>query len=213
MCLHLFQKKTFLLFFIGISLLAVGCTASNNEDTTSSPPATPASDQSNISESTGYPPGSSTRYPSPSSDVDVTEDSGYPSTTGIIEGLSSSPPNPDVNLPAAEENYGTVGGVLIQEIVGQGYLPLDPLELSLAEVIKTTDGSPAFIRENVNSPKAELFPTGVFIFRNVPPGDYGIMVDVGYAKFPIRGDDGNQILISVAAGQAIDIGQLITELP
>ena len=211
MYLHLFQKKTLLLFFVGVSLLAVSCAASNSEDSTSSSPATQVLDQSSISKPTDDPPGSSTGYPSPSSDI--AENSGYPSNTSIIEGLSSDPPNPDVNLPAADENYGTVGGVLVQEIIGQGYLPLEPLELSLAEIIKTTDGNPAFIRENANSPKAELFPTGVFIFRNVPPGDYGIMVDVGYAKFPIRGDDGNQILISVAAGQAIDIGQLITKLP
>lgn len=209
---YLFQKKIrVLLLFIGVILLAVNCNNPNLEDAPLPSPSTPISERSNIPDN-GYPsPENSSGYPSPS--TDNTDTFGYPHDTNVIEGLSSTPPNPSFDLPVADENYGIVGGVLVQEIVGQGYLPLEPVELSLAEVIKTTDGNPAFIRENSDSPKAELFPTGIFIFKNVPPGDYGFMVDVGYAKFPIRGSDGNQILVTVEAGQSIDLGQLITELP
>ena len=60
---------------------------------------------------------------------------------------------------------------------------------------------------------AQLFPTGIFVFQNVPPGEYGLMVDVGYTLFTITGDDGSPLLFTVEAGKALDLGQIITELP
>ena len=39
--------------------------------------------------------------------------------------------------------------------------PLTPGSLALAEVLINSNGVPAYIREGAQSPKAELFPTGI----------------------------------------------------
>jgi hypothetical protein len=137
---------------------------------------------------------------------------GYPAPR-LYEDLLSTPPNPPIELPAAEISTGVVGGVLIREVSGYGFKPLVPASISLGEVLLTSDGRPAFVRAADNSPKAELFPTGIFIFRDVLPGEYGIMVDVGYTIFPIREADGTPRLITIQAGDVLDLGQVITELP
>lgn len=136
---------------------------------------------------------------------------GYPGPAKIE--TFPEPPNPERSLPQAEPGNAVIGGVLIREIVGEGFIPLEPVALSLAEVLETSEGNPAYIRESADSPRAELFPTGIFIFRNIPPGEYGLMLDVGYTKYPINGEDGLPLIISVSADEQIDMGQIITELP
>jgi hypothetical protein len=149
-------------------------------------------------------------YPGPTSSE--TADSGYPGLP-TVEGLSSVPPDPDRDLPQAKSESGVVGGVLIREVVDQGFLPLQPLELTLGEVIASDSGVQAYIRASSSSPKAELYPTGIFIFQSVPPNTYGLIVNVGYSQFPVLSPDGEQLLITVEAGQSIDLGQIIVELP
>ncbi|MCP5096071.1 MAG: hypothetical protein GY943_10995, partial [Chloroflexi bacterium] len=150
-------------------------------------------------------------YPSPTENE--TNVNGYPAPSSSLgTDVLPEPPNPEINFPQADGNNGVVGGVLIREIVSEGFLPLEPVKLTLAEIINTTEGNPAYVRENDQSPQAELFPTGIFIFRNVPPGGYGLMVDVGYTKFPIL-ENGTPLLITVTANEKLDLGQIITVLP
>lgn len=129
----------------------------------------------------------------------------YPGPT--IEGLQAEPPNTERDLPAADSETGTVGGILIREIVGEGFVPLTPHQLILGEIINFDNGEPAYVGTSGESPIAELFPTGIFIFRNIAPGNYNLVMDIGIT----------QVLVgetfSVKAGQVVDLGQVIVELP
>lgn len=140
-------------------------------------------------------------------------DSPYPGPAPTMEGLQSEPPNPDLDLPDTNETTGVVGGVLIREITGQGYAPLIPQKLSLGEIVVSDSGGPALVRTRGDSPQAELFPTGIFIFRNVPPGEYGLVIDLGFTEFLVEQPDGGPLTFSLEAGQALDIGQVITQSP
>jgi len=133
-------------------------------------------------------------------------DPGYPVPTP--EGMQAEPPSPEVNLPAAGGDNGVVGGVLIREVGDQGFMPLIPRELILGEIVSVNTGEPAYVRTNEDSPRAELFPTGVFIFRNVPPGEYGLVMDLGFSQFLIE-----DYTFSVEPGQVLDLGQVITKTP
>lgn len=208
-------KISLLLLLLLVGATAVACGSEEPVDTTPASGETPQAAINTDSDGTstpdsetaqGYPSG----YPAPGAQIAAAP--GYP-TRDIYENLADAPPNPEVELPAADEATGVVGGVLIREVVGEGFEPLTPRALSLAGVLLSTDGNPAFIKAGADSPKAELFPTGVFIFRLVPPGEYGLMVDVGYAEFPVRGEDGWPLLITVEPGGVIEMGQVITELP
>lgn len=136
-----------------------------------------------------------------------------PQNTPLPEGIQTEPPNPEIDLPSPEGEYGVIGGVLIREIVGEGFLPLTPREIVLGTVVQTDQGEPAFIRQNSASLRAELLPTGVFIFNNVPPGTYGLIVDLGFTQFPITGSEGDELLVTVEPGEMIDLGQIFVDLP
>lgn len=129
----------------------------------------------------------------------------YPGPT--IEGLQPEPPNTERDLPAAENDTGVVGGILIREIVGEGFLPFTPQKLLLGEIITLDNGDPAYVGASGESPTAELLPTGIFVFRNIPPGDYNLVVDIGITQF-LAGDT-----FTVEAEQVLDLGQVIIELP
>ena len=91
--------------------------------------------------------------------------------------------------------------------MGEGFIPFAPQKLLLGEIITLDNGEPAYVGSSGESPAAELLPTGIFIFSNIPPGDYNLVVDIGITQF-LAGDK-----FTLEAGQVIDLGQVIIELP
>lgn len=151
-------------------------------------------------------------YPAPA--PAATEDSGYPGpAVNQREGVVPEPPNPERDLPPADAETATVGGVLIERVTDQGFVPLMPLELMLGTVVEMESGEPAFIRSSSDAPKAELFPTGIFVFRNIPPGTHALVIELGFTQYVVETDEGEPFLFDVEAGEVLDLGQVITEIP
>ena len=82
----------------------------------------------------------------------------------------------------------------------------------LGAVLTNDQGEQFYVRVREEGLKAEVFPTGVFIFRNVPPGRYGIAIDIGYAQFLLE-PNGEPLLFDIVGGEVKDLGQIITSLP
>lgn len=197
-----------------LSLLIVSACDSNSSGNETAVPVTvqPTSQTDNPSPSSttesGYP--SASGYPGI-----TTENSAYPGNiTPTEEGMVSEPPNPNVEMPVPSEGTGSIGGILIRQVTEDGFLPLTPKALYLGEVLNNSEGEMALISfDEENSPQAQLLATGVFIFNNIPPGVYGLVIDVGFAQFPLTGEDGTQILVTIEANQAIELGQIFVTLP
>lgn len=171
------------------------------EASTATPPAPDSADELVLPES-----GDAVVEPYPGADKALqAQDAPYPGPT--IEGLLAEPPNTERDLPAAENDTGVVGGILIREIVGEGFVPFTPQKLLLGEILTLDNGEPAYVGASGESPTAELLPTGIFVFRNIPPGDYNLVVDIGITQFLAGGT------FTVEAEQVIDLGQIIIELP
>ena len=171
------------------------------EDSTSTPLSPAAVDEPVVEESNG-----AVDEPYPGADPVLKPPTApYPGPT--IEGLQAEPPDTERNLPAANSETGIVGGILIREIVGEGFVPFSPQRLILGEIITLDSGEPAYVGASGESPTAELLPTGIFIFRNISPGDYNLVVDIGITQLLV-GDT-----FTVEAGQVIDLGQVFVELP
>lgn len=152
---------------------------------------------------------SETGYPAPANAN--SSNSAYPAAT--LEGVVTDLPEAELDLPEAGVDFGVVGGVLASEITGQGYLPITPQSLTLGTVLNFNEtGQPAYLSSSDDGIKAELLPTGVFIFRNVPPGEYGLVMDLGFGIFPIQNDEG-VFLFTVEPGQALDLGTVLTVFP
>lgn len=190
---------SYLSVLISVLLFVIGCKSVNDALVAT----LPATDAPINSTANGYP-------------ILATQESlpeGYPVPTSYFSDALSEPPDPERVLPEAEATTGVVGGVLIWDVTDAGFLPLEPKSFILAEVVKNSKDEPAMIRTSANSPKAELFPTGVFVFQGISPGNYGLVVDLGHTQFPVLSEIGEPLIITVEAGKGIDLGQLITKLP
>ena len=182
----------------------------SQEETTAAP-----ADQGGSSDAAadaGYPgvAGVESGYPGP--DTAVAGGAGYPAPEAP-EGLQADPPNPERTLPESEQGLGSIGGVLIRELEGQGFLPVIPKDLFLGEVLLDSEGRQALIAQHDESHQAQLFPTGVFVFSNVPPGEYGLVIDIGVSQFLLTNPDGSELLVTVEPGSAIDLGQVWVTIP
>ena len=204
-----------MLLLLSISIMLLLLVSCGNSDTNT--PVVPtvtmmptAPNGENPAESAVDNPDTQAGYPDPSTSASI--DNAYPIQPP--DNLLSEPPDPERDIPEPAADLGAVGGVLAREITDRGFIPVSPKALYLGEVIKSDQGREAFISvEDTSSPQAELFPTGVFVFNNVPPGKYGLVIDLGFAQFPVTNPEGGQMFIEVEAGKAVDLGQIMVTLP
>lgn len=209
----------FMALVLLLSLLMAGCGAANTPTpevipvTVESAPATTGENtQNNPSQNLETPP--TTDYPAPASgypEPSVVEAPSYPGANSEPEGLTE-PPNPERNIPSPGSNTGAVGGVLIHQMGENSFEPVVPRALYLGEVLRNSAGEQALISQGSDSPQAQLFQTGVFIFSDVAPGTYGLIIDLGFAQFPLTDESGLELLIDVEGGQAYDLGQIMVRL-
>ncbi len=207
-----YNFKLLAIYFVILTFVA--CGPSDTPQPVATPVGSTTTDSATNSEQSsttdvGY-PGTNTisGYPG----TDSNDVSSYPSGSSQQD-LLSQPPAPQVDIPNPQGNSGAIGGILVQEVVGQGYLPLDPYELILAEIVLNNRGEPALIGFDEKSLRAETFPTGVFVFANVPPGRYGMVVNTAVSQFPLKTAEGDDLLFDVESGQAVDLGQVFVQLP
>jgi hypothetical protein len=205
------KQRWYLIVLLAAVVLALGACRSDEQPEptpTRAATAAPAALPTAAPGSQGYlaPPG----LASPTSRAGGAD---YPAPPSGPEGLVPEPPDPPREMPEAAAGLGAVGGVLIQEVVGQGFIPMDPFELVLAEVVVDSEGNPTLIGFDDAAPRAETFPTGVFLFTDVPPGTYGLVVNLAVTQYAIKNPDGTTMLVTVEPGQVIDLGQVITQGP
>lgn len=165
---------------------------------------TPAESSENVAASEA-----DTAYPVNASQA--ADDDAYP--VPIVDGASDSPPNPVVDLPQPDAQRATIGGVLIRDIEDSDqFAPLLPSQFILASLEYDASGNPAFLKYDESSVRAEMFDTGVFLFQAVEPGQYGLIVNLGFTEFPVL-DGGSYRLVTVEPGDALDLGQVFVQLP
>lgn len=159
----------------------------------------------NSTEADAYPgPGG---YPGPETNSSSVE------TEGILGDVKSID-EVEVQVPEAAADTASVGGVLMLERIDEEtYYPLVPTRLLLGELIRSEEGDPLFLGGGDGSISGEVFETGAFIFEGIPPGTYGIVVDLAVTAYPVRGDDGKMLLFTVEGGDSVDLGRLLAEIP
>lgn len=189
-----------LLAALFISLFVSGCGSG----------APPAPTPVIISGATPDPTGA---YPVPPTGDPGSATTAYPGAAVPQEEILAVPPNPARDLPPASADTGVIGGALIRELSEEGFMPLDPHELILAVIVNNDAGTPMFLRHDEDALRAETFPTGVFVFHDVPPGRYGLIIGLGITQFPVRTPDGSELLVDVTPGAVIDLGQVIVQFP
>ncbi len=208
-------KTLSIILTLFILSITTSCNPANDNEVTTIPVTVVfnASTEQNGSVDDGYPVTVSTDingYP-----VTVVSEEGvaYPIGQDIPEGMMGEPPDPERNLIVLSPVLGAVGGVLIEEIVDAGFVPITPRTIYLADILENSQGEQVLLARRADSPKAELLPIGVFAFSGVQPGIYGLIIDMGFSEFPILQEDGSELLVIIEAGKAVDLGQIFVDMP
>jgi len=105
---------------------------------------------------------------------------------------------------------GRVIGVLQVGTTGAAR-PVNNAILYLSGIIKDSAGKESFATmDRVHSPKALTDDLGHFVFSNVPPGKYGLVLDkVTNSYLLLKPGSQDALFIQVSAGGQADFGILI----
>lgn len=98
-------------------------------------------------------------------------------------------------------NLGIVQGEL--ELEGE---PAAEHTMYLAPLVATGEEIEIAALDAVTDPRAESDASGYFVFLDVEPGRYALGINSPIGPVLIRGDDGEEILAQVEAGQIVDLG-------
>jgi hypothetical protein len=192
-------NKIILFVGVGLIILIAACTGTPTDDVEAIDPTqvnTPI-----ITES-GYPP-----LP-----VEATVVSGYPAPP-VVPTVDSGYPEP--NSGQSEEFYATPGpipqpssatGVIVGAIQVSNK-PIPNLAIYLAEVLVDGEGQERVASyDRANSPRAFTDEQGQFVFSNIEPGKYGLVLDTVLSSYLLHlPQEEIALVIMVDAGQQTDV--------
>lgn len=117
-------------------------------------------------------------------------------------------PSLESGLPTpSSSEVAVVGGVLVRD----GH-PGDT-KLQLARVIRSEDGTPLIASlGDKTSPTTVTDEHGRFLFTDVPPDTYGLVLVTPLGSLLFRDDTGANLLFDVVAGEVLDIGVVHTDI-
>ncbi len=147
--------------------------------------------------------------------------SGYPApgqnNAAYPPPAQAQPTQPSEPLVEATQDpaMGSVIGVL-QLLEGGSAKPVGGQTLYLARVIVGSDGQErAASFSQQTAPRARTDDQGAFRFVNVPPGRYGLVIDIVIESYLLNDPtSGASLLLTVEGPQVVDLGELaFTTLP
>lgn len=111
-------------------------------------------------------------------------------------------------IPTPSTNKAVITGVLLE-----GTEELEPASsaiLYLADIVNSTDGRKAAASfDRASSPNTQTDAHGRFVFSEVDPGEYSLVLDRVYNSFLLHDPDGEgDLLFTAEAGEILDLGKL-----
>ncbi len=189
-----------LLSVVLILFVLTGCGAGNNAGTPN------VNNQGNPAQSTQA-VANSNPYPAITS-AQTTTNAAYPNPESGITGsnLSAQYLVDKLVLPTASQEKGVITGqLLVGGNTSQPYI----ITLYLASTIPASDASkPPVVNFSRQTDPIATFEksSGRFMFSDVAPGKYALVVSPGPESYFIQDSSGNTLIIEVQAGQVTDLG-------
>lgn len=123
---------------------------------------------------------------------------------------STEVPATSPTLSPPSEGLSSVTGQVIHEETQEPFI--DTI-VRLAEVVRTEEGEDVFVLDQAFSPGAKTDETGIFVFEDVDPMEYVIVVgDVTGIYEVIPGDDGKPKVFNATPDEILDVGSLLVRL-
>ncbi len=151
----------------------------------------------------GQSPAEPTVYPPPPGNTGAAQPpEGYPGPATPTAYVIAEVPTPGTDT-------GTVVGYILTNKASP--TPAGTVLLALARVIPGPDGTPMVASFNRNeAPHALTDANGRFVFSEVPPGQYALILDrISDAFMLNHPDSGEDFIVAVAAGEETDLGEII----
>lgn len=118
---------------------------------------------------------------------------------------------PVLMLPQPAPGTAVIGGILMIEHTDT---PMMGVELFLANHIGSTPDTPMYSMDPSSAPKAVTENDGRFVFKDVPPGRYAIVVWNPFNSFLARDPKtGLELIVDVQADKTYDVGTLYEPQP
>lgn len=148
-------------------------------------------------------------YPGPvveDIESNVDNDSGYPVDDSTIEKPNDLPV--ELEIPTPDESSGVVIGKMITETDNEPYIAPRLYLGSYIVAEEDVADAPPLIGISVESdPVAQQAQDGSFVFANIQPGNYILLIWSPMNIVPAeKGDGQGEIVVSVEAGKVIDLG-------
>ncbi len=135
-----------------------------------------------------------------------------PPNTGEIAG-SYPAPEPTTYvievIPTPQGETSTVTGYILQNKASP--TPPHVVLLALAKVIIGPDGAPMVARfDRDEAPHTLTDTNGRFVFTDIPPGQYALILDrISDAFMLMHPDTGEDFIITATAGEIVDLGKIV----
>lgn len=128
-----------------------------------------------------------------------------------INVIITDTPNLITIIPTPASDKSTVTGVLLLD---PGQKPVTSVLLALGGVVEK-EGTPMLASLETTSPRALTDINGRFVFTNITPGKYTLILDRIIDSYLLNHpEDNSDLLIMPQAGQVLDLGKLVyTSLP
>jgi hypothetical protein len=115
----------------------------------------------------------------------------------------------------SSDQVGVVTGTILRTSDGESVPASEGYVIFLGTILRNDTGAEGLVElDKITAPKAALNALGEFVFVDVPPGRYGLMLELrGGTVLLNNPQDGSDLIIEVTGGQVLDLGELGYPLP
>jgi hypothetical protein len=111
--------------------------------------------------------------------------------------------------PTPAAGKGVVYGVLVRNLEGMEPEPMTKTRLYLAPVKEASGGGTYVSHSPTTDPVTFTNEDGSFIFADLEPGTYGLIVATPLGSVLMKHQDTTEeVVVTVGAGEAVDLGEL-----
>ena len=116
-------------------------------------------------------------------------------------------------IPTPSPDKAVVHGVIREIDTKKPLSEAQGIDVFLAQVIRSPDGPSMSSLDKTTAPSTSPDQSGVFVFADVAPGEYAIVVASPLSELIGRSpkDLTKDIVITVTAGQTLDVGEVYTK--
>jgi hypothetical protein len=119
-------------------------------------------------------------------------------------------------IPTASADKAVIHGVVRQVDTNKPLGEAEGVDVFLAQVLHSADSSMTMSSlDKTTAPRSDPDAQGVFVFADVPPGEYALVVRSPLTEVVARqaNDTSKDLVVTVTAGQTLDVGEIVTKYP